>query len=446
MNKADCCARRVARALVCLLVAACSSWSWGAAISLTGQLDPADPQDVFLYPFTLSAPTTVTVQSWGYGGTLSAPGGANASGAVIPSGGFDPYVSLFSGTGASATFVASNDDGLCPPGTIAVGNCYDSTLTTSLPAGTYTLAVSSFLNMSLAENYGTGILGDGFVGLGSFGVRSNAFAVDITGPAVVTPTRALGFVPNALTFGPQTLTTTSGPMTVVITSVGTASVTTGLVSVGGANAGEFTAAGNCASMVLAPGASCTLSVTFQPTALGARSATVTVNSDASNNPLIINVSGTGTGSAVAASGLSATDLDFGGVAFPASSARQALIVTNIGGAPLIIGADVLGGANAGDFTVLTDACTGQTINPGNSCAVTIVFRPQALGPRIATLTFNSNASNNPATVTLRGAGILVPVVPIPALTNWGLLLLSLILGVIAVLDVRRRSMPRQRLN
>lgn len=438
-------ARRAAKTLVCL-VAACSSWSWGAATSLTGQLDPANPQDVFLYPFTLSAPATVTVQSWGYGGTLSAPGGTNANGAVIPPGGFDPYVSLFSGTGSTATFVASNDDGLCPPGTVAAGSCFDSTLTRNLQAGAYTLAVSSFLNMSLAENYGTGNLGDGFVALGSFGVRSNAFAVDITGPAVVTPTRALGFIPNALTFGPQTLNTTSGPMTVVITSVGTAPVTTGLISAGGTNAAEFTAAGNCASTVLAPGASCALSVSFRPTALGSRSAAITLNSDAGNNPLLVNVSGAGTSSAVAGAGFSATDLDFGGVVFPASSTPQALIVTNIGGAPLTIGADVLGGANAGDFT-LTDACTGKTINPGNNCAVTIVFRPQALGPRSATLTFNSNASNNPVTVTLRGAGVAMPVVPIPALTNWSLLLLSLMLGLTACLGSglalpwRHRSVP-----
>jgi hypothetical protein len=435
VNRARCWAGRVAKGLACA-VAAFSCCSFGAAISLTGQLDPANPQDVFVYSFTLSAPSSIAVQSWGYGGTLSAPGGTNAQGAVIRPGGFDPYVSLFSGTGSTAVFVASNDDGLCPPGSLVVGTCYDPTLTTSLPAGTYTLAVSSFLNMSLAENYGTGNFGDGFVALGSFGDRSNAFAVDITGPAVVTPTRALGFTPNALTFGSQTLNTSSGPMTVLITNVGTAPVTMGLISVNGTNAADFIVAGNCSSTVLVPGASCTLSIAFRPTALGSRSATITVNSDASNSPLLISVSGTGTSSAVAAAGVSATDLDFGSVATEASS-RQVLIVTNIGGAPLVIGANVLGGTNAGDFTI-TDGCAGQTINPGNNCAVTIVFRPQALGPRIATLTFNSNASNDPVTVTLRGTGVSVP---IPAMADWGLLLLSMIIGLTAVSVFRRRSMP-----
>src|SRR5512143_1944174 len=114
-----------------------------APISLTGQLDPNNPQDAVLRTFTLSAPGSVTIRSWGYGGSSGAPGGTNAAGAAIAAGGFDPYVTLFAGSGPAATFLASNDDGVCPPGTIADALCGDSTLVTGvLPAGTYTLAIS----------------------------------------------------------------------------------------------------------------------------------------------------------------------------------------------------------------------------------------------------------------------------------------------------------------
>src|SRR5204862_3769999 len=121
--------------------------------SLVGALDPNNAQDVLLHVFTLSAPGSISIQSWGYGGSSGAPGGTNAAGTVIGAGGFDPYVSLFAGSGPGATFLASNDDGSCPPGTFSDGLCGDSTLVTgTLPAGTYTLAISAFLNMSLAEN------------------------------------------------------------------------------------------------------------------------------------------------------------------------------------------------------------------------------------------------------------------------------------------------------
>ena len=127
-------------------------------ISLTGSLNPTDSGDVFLYQFTASDHATVLVQSYGFGGN---------AGQSIPSGGFDTYLSLFSGIGPSATFLSSNDDGLCPPATPDSGYCLDSRLVAlSLPGGDYTLALTVSGNMSFAENQPTlYTLGDGFIGL-----------------------------------------------------------------------------------------------------------------------------------------------------------------------------------------------------------------------------------------------------------------------------------------
>jgi len=147
---------------------------------------------VFIVEFELANTATLNVQTWGYGGTDAAPGGPNAWGAVVSAGGFDPYLSLFAGTGADANFMASNDDGLCPQGT-PFPACADSTLRlTDLPAGHYTLALTLPFNYSFAENHGAGTLGDGFIGLdASFddgacaAPCSNAFAVDIASAALV---------------------------------------------------------------------------------------------------------------------------------------------------------------------------------------------------------------------------------------------------------------------
>ncbi|CAN5432257.1 hypothetical protein BH11PSE9_BH11PSE9_17160 [soil metagenome] len=151
------------------------------AVSYVGALDPENPNDVFITSFTLAAPSAVTIQTWSFGG------GPNAAGTVIADGGFDPYVSLFRGEGTGATFLASNDDGLCPPRNAALA-CADSTVTIgSLAIGTYTLALTLPFNYSFAENYGSGTLGDGFIGLDSSfddgscaATCTNAYAVDIT--------------------------------------------------------------------------------------------------------------------------------------------------------------------------------------------------------------------------------------------------------------------------
>jgi hypothetical protein len=160
-----------------------------ASISLQGTLalSAGAANSTAAYTFFVSAASTVAIQSYGYGGSGNAPGGANLAGTVIPAGGFDPYISVFTGAGLLATFLASNDDGSCPPGTSSAGLCGDSALSLSLGPGTYTLVVEAFDNMSLAENLGSGTLGDGFTGLGNFDpLRTNNFAIDINGPFVDT--------------------------------------------------------------------------------------------------------------------------------------------------------------------------------------------------------------------------------------------------------------------
>lgn len=170
-----------------LLLTLNSSAALAGGISLRGtlQLSDGNANDTHAYTFGMSATSTVVIQSYGYGGSSGATGGTNLLGATIPAGGFDPYLSLFAGTGPSATFVASNDDGPCPPATADGGNCADSRLSLSLGPGSYTLVVAAFDNQSLAENNGSGVLGDGFVGLGNFdALRTGNYAIDISASGI----------------------------------------------------------------------------------------------------------------------------------------------------------------------------------------------------------------------------------------------------------------------
>jgi hypothetical protein len=163
--------RQVITSRVCILILGAAACASAGTISYTGTL--SDPNAVYLNTFTVVATADITLQSYGYGGTASAPGGTNAAASVIGSGGFDPVLAVF---GPDGTFIDQNDDGNCPPGALDAGNCFDSTLQFfSLSAGTYTFA------LTVAGNYAAGAhLSDGFTGGGDFFDRTNAFAADVT--------------------------------------------------------------------------------------------------------------------------------------------------------------------------------------------------------------------------------------------------------------------------
>jgi len=113
--------------------------------------------------FVVPVSSTMTAITFSYGG------GVNGSGASIAEGGFQPYLSLFNGSGA---FLASTFFGVtCPAGAninSISGACFDVSLDGGVLApGTYQIAMSSFINLSLAENFGSGTLADGFSGLGN---------------------------------------------------------------------------------------------------------------------------------------------------------------------------------------------------------------------------------------------------------------------------------------
>lgn len=151
-----------ARADVISCVSGASCTTTAAGISGTGTL--AIPEDVFLESFTLAASTTVTVQTYGFGG------GTNAAGSVIPAGGFDSLVALFSGPPTSASILMSGGNSIasapgttqffpgCPPaGNVTIGTelvCADNTLTATLAAGSYTLLLSDAGYQPIAFNPG----------------------------------------------------------------------------------------------------------------------------------------------------------------------------------------------------------------------------------------------------------------------------------------------------
>jgi len=183
---------------VCLLAAGTVS---AANFSFTGIFGQDDQLEVFLF----SNPSgTVTLRTWSYAG------GTNAAGQVIPSGGFDPVLSLFDATGglnALSPLIDFNNDGPGVANDPVTGDAFDSLITISglNPLGTYALVLSESDNTPVNSTFGDGFTRDGqgnftspfclgsgsaFCDIVSGAQRNGNWAVDILGVRTATDTNA----------------------------------------------------------------------------------------------------------------------------------------------------------------------------------------------------------------------------------------------------------------
>ena len=88
----------------------------------------------------------------------------------------------------------------------------------------------------------------------------------------------------------------------------------------------------------------------------------------------------------------------------ASGVASAITLTNRGGAILHVSSVKVEGPAATDFTLSENQCARGELAPGASCAMRITFRPQAAGPRTATLIIAHDAANAVAKIGMQGRG------------------------------------------
>lgn len=169
-----------------------------------------------------------------------------------------------------------------------------------------------------------------------------------------------------------------------------------------------------ASLPLAAGARCGLTVTFSPdlsVVQGAlQTATLTIPSNGGSGIAQLNLNGAR--AVVAAPTLtlspSATDLNAGTTAAGSSINFAPVTVRNNGTLALNIATISFGGTNATDFSRATggaNCATGVSIAPGGTCQLQFAFAPPAgaTGTRTATVDIASNATATPVRLNLVGA-------------------------------------------
>ena len=193
---------------------------------------------------------------------------------------------------------------------------------------------------------------------------------------------------STLSFGTVTVGTTTAATTVTVTNHQTVSLSFTSIGITGA----FAIAGNTCGTGIGAGASCSVGVTFGPTAIGAATGTLTFADNATNSPQKVSLSGTGS----APVSLSASALNFGVVAVGSASAGQAVTVSNASANAVAVN----GIAISGDFAD-TSTCTAS-LPAGGNCVVTVKFAPTVGGARSGTLTVN--LSTGALSVSLTGAG------------------------------------------
>jgi hypothetical protein len=129
----------------------------------------------------------------------------------------------------------------------------------------------------------------GLTGGGGLDIAVGIAVLGSTGSVSVYPSRPVAAIyPSALTFGSQTIGTTSTPLTTKLYNSGGARLTISSITATG-NYGQTNTCGSG----LAVGASCTISVTFTPTYVGKQGGTLNLSDSSTVKPQIIPLSGTG---------------------------------------------------------------------------------------------------------------------------------------------------------
>jgi uncharacterized repeat protein (TIGR03803 family) len=216
-----------------------------------------------------------------------------------------------------------------------------------------------------------------------------------------------GVTPTYLTFPLQDVGTSSGTQFVTLTNTGRVPLAVASIAI----VGNFGQTNNCGSSVPV-GGSCTINVTFTPTAAGKRTGTLTITDNTggvAGSQQAVSLAGTGTTSAAT---VSPGSLSFGNQLIGTTSAAQQVTLTSTGKSVLKFLGIALAGAHAHDFAA-TDNCPG-TLNVGTSCTINVTFTPTIAGAEHASLYVKDNAQGSLQTVALSGAGVSGPATLSPA--------------------------------
>ena len=233
----------------------------------------------------------------------------------------DPNFNLVTGLGSpdGAALLANWRNAVPAPATLVPNSVvlpaseFIGTASLTLPAATAWSAsigggAASWLSVTPSSGIGSDTLTYVAQANGAGAERSGTITVNGIALTVIQSAAGSGGAPTfsvtpaSLAFGSIALGSTSSYQRLVVGNGGTGTLTLGTITITGAQAADFSLGGTCpAATTLAGGASCSLDMTFSPSAIGARSASLQIASNAPGSPASVTLSGTGTPGLVALS-------------------------------------------------------------------------------------------------------------------------------------------------
>ena len=342
------------------------------------------------------APTSIAVGDFNHDGKLDLA-------VAVPVPGPSTYVSVLLGNGDGTFQTAVNYNAPYAPDAVAVGE-FNGDGNLDLVVGNRSSNISVFLGngdgtFRTAVNYSAGY-NPSSVAVGDF---NNDGTLDLavansgssTTATVLLQSPTVSLSNTRLTYANQVVATSSASQTVTLSNTSALALNISSIVITGTNATDFAQTHTCGAS-LSPGASCTISLTFKPTQVGSRAASVTITDNAAVSPQQIALSGTGVTSGPNAT-LSAS-LTFAAQTVGTASSAQSVTLINYGRATL----GITRIATSGDFSQ-THTC-GSSLAVLASCTISVTFTPTQQGSRAGTLSITDNAPGSPQTVSLSGTG------------------------------------------
>lgn len=313
------------------------------------------------------------------------------------------------------------------------------TLTNPLPAGQNTTFTIQFYvstaatagvrtaSVNIPHNAG-GIAGQNFIinlrgeatspGTGSV----DAFETSTTGAVIAHNQAATG---TGRDFGSVLVGAQSAPLTIVISNPGPGTLTMTMPTMGGTWWNQFQLDTTGFLLSLPQGQTTSFTVRFAPTSQGVKDALVRIPNSKAGGPTPFDIPvlgnaiqsvpafepriGTTTGTVIAHNSAAAgTARDFGDWAIAAGPTTPPLtiVINNPGGMALTLGMPTLGGANPGDFVLIT-AGYSTNVQAGSSTSFTVAFDPASTGQKNAeiSITHNDTAQTTPFLILVTGNGV-----------------------------------------
>jgi sugar lactone lactonase YvrE len=243
---------------------------------------------------------------------------------------------------------------------------------------------------------------------GTLTIQDNGFFKSTTVINLSGTGSALSVTGGPLAFGNQAVKTTSAAKVVTVTNKGSTKVTMKTIVVNETT--DFAISANtcpASGSPLAAGASCTISVTFDPQTTGAKKGALLINDSDPSSPQVVGMTGTGTSKVT----FKPSSVTFATQAIGTTSATSKIVLTNGTGAPLTLGNPAISISGPFASTHATTCTNGLPVAVNGTCAIFVTFTPTDVGYVTGSVSVSDSDASSPQTVALAGTGTGIEFTP-----------------------------------